>query len=104
MTVSWESMFIHVEIVTGHHDYCMIKLPESIAARSEHDCVSPFCTASICLPDEPVEHGEACWIAGWAGSSYTGAETRILQSAGVNVFSQEYCHWTSHYSSIQDTT
>merc|ERR1712130_282138 len=48
-------------------------------------------TAIACLPSAEVVGGECCHIAGWGTTEYQGNLAGILQSASVNIFSQEYC-------------
>ena len=51
-------------------------------------------TSSACLPSQNIEHGENCWSAGW------DKQNKFLEKHLKSV-STDYCHWTSHYSSIQ---
>ena len=46
---------------------------------------------AACLPTKEVTHGDACWVAGWGTTSYGGELSNELLSAGVNIFSHEYC-------------
>lgn len=69
-------------------DFCLIKAPEDIFNKAAQTGAT---LQQACLPTSNVVGGEACWVAGWGTTSYMGNTSNDLMSAGVNVFSQEYC-------------
>lgn len=63
---------------------------------------------SACLPSSPIADmaGKRCWIAGWGYTKFGPTQwgglqgsklAPVLQEAGINVFSNEYCRDHSHH-------
>lgn len=44
-----------------------------------------------CLPNDPIDHGKACWVGGWGADRSGGSLSDVLMSVGVNIFSDDYC-------------
>merc|ERR1719219_1038034 len=68
----------------------MIKTKSIQAAAISANCMG--CTATICLPTKPTNHGDACFISGWGATQ--ARSTEQLREAVVNIFSEDYC--TTH--------
>ena len=80
-----------------NYDVCLINIPNgtngmgdglfTVAAQAGY----ASSVARVCMPSAPAEHGDACWVAGWGTMSFGGESADILQSVGVNIFSNDYC-------------
>ena len=55
-------------------DYCLLKFDENLITFNGQDNVK-----IACLPEQPLEGGEACWVAGWGTTSYQGELADTLQ-------------------------
>ena len=97
--VSAEEIIMHYEYPGPNgiaNDVCLLKVP-SLTQAAPASCEaggSNSCFASVCLPANDFEHGEACWVSGWGTTTQGGggSVSQKMQSVGVNLFSNEYCN------------
>jgi len=92
-------------------DIVMIQV-ESITAKltnSNAGYVKPACLPSVAMDAEDPYAGQHCWIAGWGytrfGETWWGGVggsrlASILQEAGINIFSNQYCAEKSHMTLV----
>ena len=85
-------------------DACLIKTNQSIFETAARQGCGDGCVNAVCLPTEAPQYGDACWVAGWGMTSSGGPLAAKLQSAGVNLMSEEYClaHSTEGFSIESD--
>ena len=58
-------------------------------------------TQIACLPSGPIDHGEACWVAGWGDTDYdSGKYSNVILSAGVNILGADYCQKYSNIAKL----
>ena len=93
-------IFIHESYGTtgaNNFDVCLVKTTESIFAAGTASGCGSGCVAAACIPDVASNHGDACWVAGWGTLTAGGSSPEILQSVGVNIFSDAYCQSNTFY-------
>jgi len=78
------------------NDVCLLKVP-SLTQAAPSSCEaggSNSCFASVCLPANDYNHGDACWVSGWGTTKQGGGGnvSQKMQSVGVNLFSNQYCN------------
>ena len=78
------------------NDVCLLKV-QSLTQAAPASCEAGgtnSCFASVCLPADDYDHGEACWVSGWGTTTQGGggSVSQKMQSVGVNLFSNEYCN------------
>ena len=71
-------------------DVCIVNVKESIWDAATANGADSSKVAAACLPTAEAVHGSACWVAGWGTLVFEGGSPNILQSVGVNIFSQTY--------------
>ena len=55
-------------------------------------------SATICLPENNFEHGEACFVSGWGALEVNAAGPDVLHEVGINLMSEDYCLNNSDYN------
>jgi len=79
------------------NDVCLLKVPsleQAAPSSCQDDSGNNTCFASVCLPANNFEHGEACWVSGWGTTTEGGggSVSQTMKSVGVNLFSHAYCN------------
>jgi len=94
---------IHPEFVPMSHgnDVCLIQVP-NLSDATPDECDD--CWAPVCLPQEHVDVGRLCYVAGWGGASRDYATWRTeLNDVGVHVFSNEECDKTDGVFKLKES-
>lgn len=89
---------------------CLLKVPSLAQSapttcrddgKGGNTCWEPF--TAISLPTEDYTHGESCWISGWPQPAVGNANASlVLQSVGINLFSNDYCNENYDEFSVGD--
>lgn len=103
--VSMKTSQIHIHPEYGqtsdgdaeNSDWCLLKFDQSILEATDDE----LATQIACLPTGPLEHGKACWIAGWGDTEYeSGQFSEEILSAGVNILGPDYCQKYSNVGKL----